>query len=114
MTFGKKIRELRKQKQLTLRQLAEMVGVHFTYMSKIENERLPHTPSFKTIQGLAKALDADELELLELAHKVPPSIGTLFKQKEALQFFRRAASTIHKPEEWKELSEYLEAKNRSD
>jgi transcriptional regulator with XRE-family HTH domain len=112
MTFGERIRELRKEKRLTLRQLAEMVGVHFTYMSKIENDRLPHTPSLKTIQDLAKSLDADELELLEIAHKVPPSIGEIFKQKEALQFFRRAASTINRPEEWKDLMAYLESKDK--
>jgi transcriptional regulator with XRE-family HTH domain len=36
MTFGERVRELRKAKNLTLRGLAGQVGVDFTYLSKIE------------------------------------------------------------------------------
>ncbi|MFM8327842.1 MAG: helix-turn-helix domain-containing protein, partial [Pirellulaceae bacterium] len=40
MRFGQKIRELRKAKNLSLRAIAEAVGVSFTYISKIENGKL--------------------------------------------------------------------------
>ena len=40
MTFGEKIRELRKAKNLGQRDLAAKVKVSFTYISKIENEKL--------------------------------------------------------------------------
>jgi len=36
MTFGERIRELRKAKNLTLRDVANRVKVNFTYISKIE------------------------------------------------------------------------------
>ena len=39
MNFGEKIRELRKAKNLTLRELAVKVKVNFTYLSKIENQK---------------------------------------------------------------------------
>lgn len=76
MTFGETIRDLRKKKQLTLRDLAAKVGVGFTYISKIENHKLEegHSPSERLIQKLAIELDADEEQLLLLAEKVPEPI----------------------------------------
>jgi transcriptional regulator with XRE-family HTH domain len=76
MSFGDRLRELRQDKSLTLRDLAAKVGVGFTYLSKIENERLPigHSPSEQLIHKLAESLDADENELVLLADKVPEPI----------------------------------------
>ena len=108
MTLGERIRQLRKQKKLTQRQLAEMVQIDFTYLSKIENGRLDYTPSVKTLHQLAKALDADELELLELAQKVPSPLAGIFADKRGLQFLRRASEIIEVPEEWERLSQELE------
>jgi PAS domain S-box-containing protein len=70
MTFGQRLRELRKAKGLTQRELADRVGLSFTYLSKIENEAMP-PPRVKTITALAKALDTDADELFGLAKKVP-------------------------------------------
>ena len=76
MTLGKRIRELRQAKQLTLRNLAAKVGVGFTYISKIENHKLEegHGPSEKLIHKLAAELETSEEELLLLAEKVPEPI----------------------------------------
>jgi transcriptional regulator with XRE-family HTH domain len=76
MRFGERVRQLRQEKKLTLRGLAERVGCGFTYLSKVENERLDFAdyPSDDLIGRLAKALDADEDELLLLAEKIPPQI----------------------------------------
>ncbi len=73
MSLGNRLRELRKAKQLTLRQLASKVGVGFTYLSKIENHKLEdgHCPSENLLQKLAVELDANEDELLILAEKIP-------------------------------------------
>lgn len=83
MIFGQRIRELRQAKQLTLRELAEKVGVGFTYLSKIENHKLEkgHAPSEKLIYKLAVELDADEDELLLLAEKVPEPIRKRFFER---------------------------------
>lgn len=76
MNFGQRIRDLRHAKRLTLRDLADRVGVGFTYISKIENHKLEegHCPSEKLIHKLAVELEADEDELLLLAEKVPEPI----------------------------------------
>lgn len=76
MTFGQRIRELRQQHGMTLRILAERVGVGFTYLSKIENSKLEdgHSPSDSLIHRLAEELNTDEEELQLLAERVPDSI----------------------------------------
>jgi transcriptional regulator with XRE-family HTH domain len=76
MTFGERVRELRKAKNLTLRDVAAKVDINFTYLSKIENGKLDFSdfPSEKLIRKLAKVLDGDVDELLLLAEKVPDEI----------------------------------------
>jgi HTH-type transcriptional regulator, competence development regulator len=76
MRFGNRVRELRKAKGLSLRGLAAKVGVGFTYLSRVENEKLEYGdyPSDQLIGKLAKALDADADELLILAKKIPERI----------------------------------------
>ena len=76
MTFGERLRELRKAKNLSQRALAEKVDINFTYLSKVESEKLDFAqyPSEDLIRKLAKALEADVDELLLLAKKIPPEI----------------------------------------
>lgn len=78
MTFGERIRELRKAKNLGQRALADKVSVSFTYISKVENGKLDFGdyPSEELIHKLAKALGADADELLLLAKKIPDEIKT--------------------------------------
>lgn len=76
MKFGDKVREARKAKNYDLRTLAGLVGVHFTYLSKVENEKLDfgEYPSEDLIIRLADSLDANAGELLLLAKKIPEPI----------------------------------------
>ncbi len=76
MKFGQTIRTLRKERDLGQRELAERVGVSFTYISKIENSRLAfgESPAEELVVKLAEALEADADELLLLAQKVPEKI----------------------------------------
>ena len=76
MTFGERVRELRKAKNQTLRDVAAKVDINFTYLSKIENGKLDFSdfPSEKLIRKLAKALGGDVDELLLLAEKIPDEI----------------------------------------
>lgn len=86
MKFGDRIRDLRKAKCLGQRALAELIGTSFTYISKIENQRLDfgEYPSEAMIHKLAEALDANETELLVLAEKVPQRIRQrVFQRPEA-------------------------------
>jgi transcriptional regulator with XRE-family HTH domain len=83
MTFGKRIRELRHGKEWSLRDLASKVDVGFTYLSRVENERLNFGdyPSDALIHRLADALEADEEELLILAKRVPEPVKKRFLQR---------------------------------
>ncbi len=83
MTFGERIRELRKTKSLTLRDVAKRVKVNFTYVSKIENHKLDfgEYPSEGLIRKLAKVLDADTDELLLLAKKIPKQVRVRMLQR---------------------------------
>jgi transcriptional regulator with XRE-family HTH domain len=76
MTFGQRIRELRQSRGMTLRDLAPLVGVGFTYLSKVENGKLDfgEYPSDALIRRLSKALETDVEELLILAERVPDRI----------------------------------------
>ena len=92
MRFGERVRELRKAKGLSQRALGELVAVSFTYLSKVENEKLDFGdfPSEDLIRRLAKALDADEAELFVLARKVPEDIKR--RVMERPDAFRKFAS----------------------
>lgn len=91
-TFGQRIRELRKAKGLGQRAVAAEVGINFTYLSKIENDKVDFAafPSEETIRKLAKVLDADVDELLLMAEKIPDHIRRRVLEKP--EEFRMIAS----------------------
>ncbi|MGB7593306.1 MAG: helix-turn-helix transcriptional regulator [Terriglobia bacterium] len=107
MTFGKRLRQARKERGLTLRQLAKEAGVNFTYLSKVENERVPYTPAAETIRDLARILKVDSLEFLKLAKKLPKELEPLNASVHARRFFDRA-SQVASPADWEALLELLE------
>ena len=92
LTFGSRIRELRQAKSLTLRDLAKRVRVTFTYLSKIENQKLSfgEFPSNELIQRLAHDLDGDTDGLLLLAEKIPDAIRQRVLQRPDV--FRKIAN----------------------
>ena len=90
MRFGDTIRELRKSRNFTQRELGDLVGVTFAYVSKVENERLDFGdyPSEDLIRKLAAALEADEDELMLLAKKIPEHIRQrVFERPDAFRKF---------------------------
>ena len=91
-SFGQKIRELRKKNSFTQRELAKREGINFTYLSKIENDKLEPNqfPREDTIKKLSEALHADLDELLLLAQKIPESIRQRVIQRPDV--FRKMAS----------------------
>ena len=86
-SFNIRLRELRKQAGLSQRELADKIGINFTYLSKIESGALP-PPSEQVILRLAKVLNADKDELLTLAGKIPSDVVQMLKNREALQLLR--------------------------
>ena len=107
--FGSKLRDLRQNKGMTLRALAEAAGVDFTYLSKIENDRVEYLPGAETIRDLAQALEVDAMELLQLADKVPPELAKIAGNERARRFFQRAQE-IASPKDWDALLDLLETR----
>lgn len=88
--FGTKLKQLRKERRITQRDLADRTGIDFTYISKMENGKLENPPSEKTITNIAKSLGTDAEELLLLAQKVPLGIkDTIINDKLATAFLRK-------------------------
>lgn len=83
MQFSQRVRELREQRGLTQKELAELLEVSPSYVNKVERERLHFGdyPSAKFIHRLAEELEADEDELLLLADKVPDAIRQRIRER---------------------------------
>ena len=111
MEFPERLRYLRKEAQMSQRELAERIGVDFTYLSKIENRRVepPSETVLKSIsRELAEALGKDETELADelitLAGKVPSDLAeTLARNPQAVRFLRSIGDDVRSPEEWRRL-----------
>ncbi|MEZ2318180.1 MAG: helix-turn-helix domain-containing protein [Microcoleus sp.] len=90
-TFGRLIRQARKDKGFSQRELAGMLSVDFTYLSKLENDRADYAPKEEVIRSLARNLDINEEELIFLAGRLPQQYEALLKQnpKEMQALFRR-------------------------
>ena len=85
--FGLRLRELRKQAGLSQRELAERIGVNFSYLSKIESGVMP-PPSEAVIEKLAETLRTDKDEMLILAGKIPSDIAMILRNRKTLQLLR--------------------------
>jgi transcriptional regulator with XRE-family HTH domain len=106
-TFGQALRELRRSKGLSQRNLAEEVGVDFSYISKIENDRLS-PPAADTIVKICHALEVSPDSLLALSGKIPSELReTIGSSPAAMQFVRSAQSMGLTEDEWKELTKQL-------
>ncbi|MBE7708302.1 MAG: helix-turn-helix transcriptional regulator [Cyanobacteria bacterium SIG27] len=64
--FGKRIKELRKNKKLTQEQLGELVGIDFKQIGNIETGT--YFTTMPTLEKIAKALDVEIFELFNFNH----------------------------------------------
>nr|WP_199318515.1 helix-turn-helix transcriptional regulator [Leptolyngbya sp. FACHB-541] len=71
-TFGKRLREARRSKGFSQRDLAGLVEVDYTYLSKLENDRADYPPKEDVIRALAHHLELDAEELSYLAGRITP------------------------------------------
>ena len=110
LLLGKLIRKLRKQKGLSLRQLAEKVSVSFVNIAHIENGRI--ATSEEVIKELAKALEYDVDKLLAAADSVNGDIKNIIKKLPTAvpEFLRTAKNLTEK--EWKDLTEQIKNKKQ--
>lgn len=106
-TFGQALVELRRTKGISQRQLAATVGIDFSYVSKLENDRLS-PPSADTIVRICDALSVPISSLLCYAGKVPSQLKRMVGESpNALEFLREARSMNLSEAEWGLLMRYL-------
>jgi len=63
--FGKRLRGLRKRKNLTQEDLAYAAGLEYKYIQRLEGKK-PSSPTLNTLEKLAKALNISLLKLTDL------------------------------------------------
>ncbi len=90
-SFGQLIRQARKDKGYSQRELAKLVELDFTYLSKLENDRADYPPKEDVIRSLARWLNLNEEELIFLAGRIPHHDEDFLKQnyKTMPALFRR-------------------------
>jgi transcriptional regulator with XRE-family HTH domain len=74
-TFGQRVRELREQQKLGIREFAKRVSVSATYVSQIERGQTK--PTEERVFAIAQALGENEDEMLALAGYIAADIQKL-------------------------------------
>lgn len=82
-TLGEMIRYHREHAGVSLRQLAEDVGISPTYLSIIERD-LSNPPSEDCIRKIADEIDVDPDVLLSLANRVPAHLIKAMARRKVL------------------------------
>jgi len=101
----KQLRNEKKPKKMTLRELADEVDVTFVNIAHIENGRIK--TSKKVLKQIAEALDYDVDELLAAGDEVDDDIEKIISKKPtAVPEFLRTARNLTE-EQWKTLTEQV-------
>jgi HTH-type transcriptional regulator, competence development regulator len=105
--FGERLREQRRMAGLSQRELAERIGLDFSYISKVENGRLP-PPSADTIVAICAVLGINPEGLLALTGKIPSEVQKTVSGSRAAQEFMREAQQLGVTDaEWEQMMRSL-------
>jgi transcriptional regulator with XRE-family HTH domain len=93
MSFGAWVRREREAREIGLREMARMVGVSPTYLSKVERDQFP-PPAEDKVKRIAEILGRDPDELLALAGRVASDVTDVIRHhphpREMADFLRAA------------------------
>jgi transcriptional regulator with XRE-family HTH domain len=108
MIIGKRLRQIREQKNLSQGDIERKTGLLRSYVSRIENGHA--VPAIETLQKLAKGL---EVPLYQLFYDMeePPELPTLPKRREAVLDGRGAN---RKERVWHRLQALLNRMDQGD
>ena len=101
--FGATVRRERERLEIGLREMAKMISVSPTYLSKVERDEFP-PPAEDKVLAIAKIIERDPDELLALAGKVASDLTDIIRQspREMASFLRSASGLT--VEEMKKLA----------
>jgi len=77
--FGAFIRRKREERELGLREMAKMIGISPTYLSKCERDEFD-PPTEERIRRIAEILQCDAEELIARAGRVPADLAKIIKR----------------------------------
>src|SRR3954454_8063674 len=78
--FGEFVRREREAKEIGLREMAKMIGVSPTYLSKIERDEFP-APAEDKVRKIAAIIGCDSDELLARADRVSSDLSEIIKRR---------------------------------
>ena len=78
MNFGAFVRDRREAKNIGLRQMAKMIRVSPTYLSKVERDEFP-PPAEDKVKAIAGIIDCDADDLLARANRVSSDVIEIIK-----------------------------------
>jgi len=111
-TLGERIRRVRKERGLGLRQTATKTGISATFLSRVETGKEAATPSEDTLRKIAEVLGDDFDELMHLAGRIPTSFKDYMKADPGMpEFMRRAKESNISSDKLMELLEKAKKEN---
>jgi HTH-type transcriptional regulator, competence development regulator len=90
-SFGATVRRERERLEIGLREMAKMIGVSPTYLSKVERDEF-HPPAEDKVKKIAEIIGRDPDELLALAGRVASDLTEIIRRhpREMASFLRAA------------------------
>src|SRR5437773_9897976 len=93
--FGEFVRREPKAKEIGLREMAKLIGVSPTYLSKVERDEFP-PPAEDKVRKIAAIIGHDADELLALAGRVASDLTEIIRQQpRGMADFLRAAKGLN-------------------
>ena len=77
--FGAFIRRQREARDIGLREMAKMIGVSPTYLSKVERDEFP-PPAEDKVKAIARVIECDADDLLARANRVSSDLSDIIKR----------------------------------
>jgi transcriptional regulator with XRE-family HTH domain len=77
--FGALVRRERQAKEIGLREMAKIIGVSPTYLSKVERDEFP-PPAEDKVRKIAEIIGCDPDELLARAGRVSADLSDIIRQ----------------------------------
>jgi len=103
-TFGQLLKQIRREKGVSQRELADKVGIDFSYISKIENDRLP-PPAAETTIKISNALGISEEILLSNSKKISADMSNAISSSQsAIKFMNEVKDMQLSEHEWDQLT----------
>jgi len=99
-TFGQLLKGIRREKGVSQRELADKVGIDFSYISKVENDRMA-PPSADTIQRMCEVLQVSTEILLSKSGKLTGELSdAMTSSPSAIKFMNEIKDMQLTAHEW--------------